>query len=123
MDDKGDRIADLIEAAADYLDSHGWCQGASRQLERVCLAEAVARTARQPKYYFPLLADALRVISAHLQAEMGSLPNGLSLKEISGSMDKYALLFWWNDAEGRTAEEVIATLRKVAISQRERVMP
>jgi len=87
-------VPDVLDAAADYIDQHGWTQGVFDDDEgHVCVREAINRTA-------PSILDAFRAASALMDAVGDGATN-------------------WNDADGRTQDEVTAKLREVAAAQRE----
>ena len=44
-------VADLLDTAADYIEEHGWTRGAYRRRGRVCLNEALFRSAARLDVY------------------------------------------------------------------------
>jgi len=76
--------------AIDYIEKHGWCQGTSfGPNDTVCIWGALYRTKTDTRLYFKASNRLRQLIGDR------SIPN-------------------WNDAKGRTKEEVIAKLREAA---------
>jgi len=86
-------VAETLNAAADYLEQHGWCQG---QMfgpdDSVCAVGAIAEVTRADTDY-DHYSEALEVAMSYV----GGGP-----------------VSQWNDAPGRTKEDVIAMLRAAA---------
>lgn len=77
-----------LRQAADYIETHGWCQGKfERDDGHVCVSRAIHRAG-------------------------GDLAARLAFVDFLGTPD--VSLLGWNDTPGRTAEEVIAALRECA---------
>ncbi len=82
----------LLNDAADYIEEHGWCQGELRdEMGQVCILGAIA-SIPDPEDWEPrsVALKALRAITG------SPFPDN------------------WNDAPGRTKEEVIAAFRNAA---------
>jgi hypothetical protein len=84
-----DEVGRQLINAADYIEKHGWCQNTYWDEQgRVCALGAIRR------------ANALTRDANDAAFKM--------LRFLDGSVHG------WNDAPGRTKEEVVAVLRKVA---------
>jgi hypothetical protein len=82
----------ILNFAADYIEKHGWCQRAMSMPDgRVCLFGSIRA--------FGFMPDEVHVELGH------------RLKKITKGYRNPAT---WNDALGRTKEEVIKALRKAA---------
>jgi hypothetical protein len=80
----------LLLAAANYIEEHGWCQGALENINgQVCLVGALDKT----KDY----------------NDQGYYPAILAIQDIIGPR-----FGEWNDQPGRTKEDVVNLLRQVA---------
>ena len=84
--------ADVLRKAADYIEVHGWVQGRPQEAGSVCVARAIRVCATGTRQFLEARAPLLSALGMDHALD---LPN-------------------WNDTPGRTAEEVIATLRSVA---------
>ena len=80
-----------LNAAADYIEEHGWCQTVLRDGERVCVIGAI------------------RAVHKGRSLEPRDPVYGL-LRERIGPDNIVA----WNDDPGRTVEDVLAALRGAA---------
>ena len=125
------QIADEARAAADYLRRNGWVQKALiRSMGQACLRGAVA-ILRQPfdktasymgDYQMCALSDSLLVaIAATLEAPEVERELRLGKMEVDTDFMRTYLtgasrfcVGRWNDAEGRTLDEVLALLETVA---------
>lgn len=86
-------LAEIYSRAADYIEEHGWCQHITHAPDgQVCLYGALLRT------------------SPYSQAVGALVELGRTL-----GADPTRSAVMWNDAYGRTKEEVIAFLREQAI--------
>lgn len=86
-------VAILAEAAM-YIDTHGWCQGDLKDAEgRVCVLKAVNNVCRRraPKTFHAAISELAR--------------------RTGGPLDGSSIAVW-NDADGRTKNEVLAVLRR-----------
>ena len=80
-------VAATLLRAADYIDEHGWCQHTgSREDGSVCIAIAFTLVSTRP-------TDACIVFGGYVK-------DGCAR---------------WNDAPGRTKDEVLKTLRSAAV--------
>lgn len=87
---KIDEVAQVLLDAADYIDKHGWCQNKLEDDDgRVCVMGALYRVNTPWSAYSKLFR--------HLSVNIKVLD-----------------VPFWNDAHGRTKEEVVSVLRKVA---------
>lgn len=82
-------VADALDAAADYIEVHGWCQGAFRTDDgKVCAIHAIVE-----------VASAKRAVMLGAASALSAFVGGV-------------LVF--NDEEGRTEFEVIDAMRLTA---------
>jgi hypothetical protein len=99
---------DLIDAAADWLDTHGWIQGqiAINKLGQACLATG------------PHAASACAMGALFLAVGPGNITllSIIASDVCSAWLDMPLETF--NDAEGRTKAEVINALRTIAAAER-----
>ena len=89
--------AEVLEAAADYIDEHGWCQNY-----------------RVDRYGGVCALGGIWAITDAMDFQAG---NDLATKADTALCD--AVGQWighWNDAPGRTKDEVVRKLREVAAS-------
>ena len=87
--------AEVLEAAADYIDEHGWCREEYVASDgSVCAFEAIERAR---------LTEPLAGVELVVEAAMKSATGCATVEE-------------WNDAPGRTKDEVVRKLREVAAS-------
>jgi hypothetical protein len=93
-----DQVADVLDDAADLLEREGWVQGHLQNQDGYCMEGALARVCPQTHTY-GLFWDAMAVLSLHL----------------------YSVVDQWNDAPGRTKQQVLDELRFIA--KRERMPP
>jgi hypothetical protein len=92
-----DRIAGVMLGAADYIERHGWCQGASTIDSRVCAAWAMT-----------IAADYDYTTSEHAGRRL------MRSLGIGGTVNRTVPA--WNDKIGRTREEVVEALRSAAFA-------
>lgn len=84
----------VLNAAADYIEEHGWCQHALQFEGRVCVFGAInAATCGDPGSLDALAPDII-----------------VRLRDTTGTCN----IASWNDARHRTKEQVIWALRKAA---------
>ena len=112
---------DLLRAAADVLERYGWGQGRIMKAGLTgqpifCLAGAISYAAmqdRMPHAQFSEDSFILHIRNGDKKHEINE-----ALQAVSSNLYLYGkdtLTAWkWNDATGRTKEEVIAKLREVA---------
>ncbi len=95
-------VAEILEAAADWLECNGWVQGKYYQGMSSCSVGAILRVAKVSSM---LLND-------------DECPTEIS--EAISAMQKVAggPLLHWNDQPERTAEEVVAAFRAAAAVER-----
>lgn len=87
-----------LNAAADLLEEKGWCQEVSEDAQgRHCIGGALVAVAGKRSGGSPVVFHAALYVLA--KRVPGYTPSG------------------WNDVPGRTAEEVIALLRRVAAEE------
>ena len=86
------RARAVLNEAADYIEAHGWCQHALKFRGRVCLLGALQQADCYPGTG-PVTAEAL-----------------WRLSQVTGAISLSA----WNDAKGRTREQVVEALRRAA---------
>lgn len=116
-----DDTASLLDKAADILEGHGWLQGRYEEEGRRCAIGAIACAG-------PTLirtqGKAQEALASYL-IESGQIPDHYGaltkLNIISGTLLSGDLVVAWNDAPTQTAENVISTFRKAAITAGERV--
>jgi len=90
---------DLLNAA-DYIDKNGWCQEVTRLGKSVCLwGSILAVTDGLGKLYDS--APRANALYSKVSLHLGIMPAP------------------WNDARGRTKDEVTALLREVALKSKE----
>jgi hypothetical protein len=95
-------VAETLDAAADYIEKHGWMPNGARMFP--CGAGG------------PLCA-ANAIVDVTQEAEITPALDALG-RALGGS--GCDAIFRWNDAPGRTKEEVVALLRAVACTERAR---
>lgn len=88
-----DEVGKILLGTASYIEAHGWCQGSYEKNGAVCIVGAICRVVPDNSGY-QLRADSVDRLETHLD---------------SCATD-------YNDAPGRTKEEVLAALRKAAYS-------
>lgn len=92
-------VAEQLNAAADYIEEHGWCQNAYEDDNGgVCASGALREVGRQA--FGPGGVG------------MFSVPYRLALTVVGRKLP--AMLCDWNDEPGRTKEEVVAMFREAA---------
>lgn len=94
-----DETSALLLRAAAYIEQHGWCQGQAFIGERACIMGAL-HVVHSGEKRDGSLAGPVEHCFTRLNATLGMGPRR------------------WNDADGRTQEEVVAKLRAVALSPR-----
>jgi hypothetical protein len=87
-----DEIGTALIKAADYIEKYGWCQHSHSKAGTVCLWGAICEANGGDGR---LCDDAYDKVETFLQNPIGAIN--------------------WNDAPGRTKDEVIALLRKAAV--------
>lgn len=89
-------LANVVRATAQELTEHGWCQGTTRDLDgKLCLVGALHRVTYQSHIY---------------GAALSCLWDQLVLSDHSPELSPIG----WNDAPGRTAEQVVALCNATA---------
>lgn len=102
-------VADTLDAAADLLSKPGvWRQDIFyREGDCFCLIGAVREAA-----------------GLHSASDVENGPLGDAIRDVLvGVDDEYNLIYEWNDADGRTQDEVVAKLREAAAKARGEVQP
>jgi membrane-bound lytic murein transglycosylase B len=96
-----DRTTTVLLSAADYIERHGWCQGAMRTGDAVCAARALT-------------------IAAEHQVSIAERAGHRLARSLGTGGDARAVPGWnvptWNDKLGRTQEEVVEALRNAAFA-------
>lgn len=106
-----DDISKHILRAADYINEHGWCQHlVETPGGAVCLQGALFKTMDPQGRWLGRYEKLWRGPSEYLNAEK-RVYNYLQHK---GMIGNYKGSHNWNDAPGRTKDEVINLLREVA---------
>lgn len=103
--------AEVLRAAADRIEKYGWCQGGTgEQGERRCAMRAISH-AIDAAFNVTIATDR-RSPAAHVakRAFEGARVALMKHLNLTGGW----AVPGWNDAPGRTAEEVIAALRGAA---------
>lgn len=96
-----DEASKVLLRAADYIEEHGWCQNEMHTLDGSACLEGAIQYAISGR----LMRFDEGLESANLFCD--------ALTRIDLAVDRPA--FKWNDAPGRTKEEVVAKLREVAL--------
>lgn len=126
-------VSDVLDAAADHLQQHGWYQGDLEGPNGACCTHGAFNVVMYGKanpdvfeefdsFDSPEEQAAAAARQRTYKAARNQLSNFL---DDSGALDDMAdnafqdEIAWWNDRPGRTADEVIATLRRVAGQQRQ----
>ena len=97
-------VHETLDAAADYIERHGWFShlygSPSNDFASLCMGNAIGACASH---------------DVHVEAYAAVI-------RALGCTDpvKHQVIWRWNDAPGRTKEEVVAMLRAVAMSERAR---
>lgn len=86
--------------AAQYIEAHGWCQGAMKSGHRVCLFGAIREVNRCT--YIEVEFEIVNMLRKAIGDDRDGLNDG------SGTVAS------WNDAPLRTKQEVIDILRSAA---------
>lgn len=110
--------ADILDAAADLIETDGWIQGKGEYRGRRCLINAIGEAARRivgdiDAYPMSLRIDLMNSTYAAVHDELGltAQPKFRALgAEVYAAPDLVA----WNDHDGRRAYDVIETLRQSA---------
>ena len=92
MSSYSEQVKKDARAAADYIREHGWCQNVLESDGRVCMYGAIERIAPEHDNRSRMLIEALRE-----------------------NVPEY-LIAQFNDASGRTKEEVLEVFDKIANS-------
>ena len=114
-------IAATLDAAADYLEQHGWCRGTLKDDSgRVCLVGsllAVTGHWNETDKHFVIKGNGdarFRIAKAELCDYLGFMPH-------EDEFENGDILVEFNDKPERTSEDVVTTLRKAATRVREEV--
>ncbi len=107
-------VPDVLDAAADHIQQHGWCQGDyafypeddSVEIPTCCAAGAIQYVIAGDAYDYCVGQGAKEA----LLLDIGTPPDEIFSAEVEIGV--------WNDRDERTADEVIATLRRVATEHR-----
>ncbi len=103
---------DVILKAAAHIEKHGLAKkefyDSEKNPKRVCIMGSLLTILLKDR----LLADSYHEYDALMKGQLGEVCRKLC-KEIGIPFDPGALLRW-NDDENRTAEEVVAVMRKAA---------
>lgn len=112
-------LAEVAEEAAMILDESGWCQNAVEDpVGRLCMMGAMGKAARKINLAeHPLLVWAL---SCEIRPRLAASVYGTAADALFAPTIQIPA---WNDAAGRTKEDVVAVLQKTAAELRERVTP
>lgn len=97
--------ADVLDAAADYIDEHGWTQGRYRTPSGECCALGGLKRVLQIDYLRVEQGKAARALAKAINAHGSAYDPGGQISE-------------WNDRFDQTAANVTATMRKVAADLR-----
>ena len=90
-------VSRLLLKAADLIEEHGWCQvSAVDERGRICMLQAMGRA--EVELFGPDGSRSVSLVSDEKIADAVGWP-----------------IYRWNDAAGRTQEEVVAKLRAVAL--------
>lgn len=104
-----DAIGKILRDAADYIERHGWCQGALNNGERVCALGAVLMVTdegiRSVNCQTPHVAPWFTPNSPIRKAYLRLMNH---LKQLPDA---------WNDNPCRTAEQVVTALRAAATAE------
>jgi hypothetical protein len=95
-----DAAADLIDDAADHLETYGWLQGALGQPCRPSCASGALTWASDNDDHYHHLATAHDALADRIQADLGD--------------ENFYGLSRWNDSVGRTRQQVLDTFRAAA---------
>ncbi|MGD9753305.1 MAG: hypothetical protein AB7W59_20110 [Acidimicrobiia bacterium] len=110
--------SDVLNTAADLLEERGWTQvqgwGWEKGLSNLCLEGGI------------LIASGIDMHTTTVFRDLNTCPAATAVREYltlepmdpnwhSGDPRETGPLWCWNDAIGRTAEQVIATLRATAL--------
>lgn len=119
MNDAATHVADTIDGAADLLTSKGWTQGAyhNRETGEHCLVGALLATASMPLALYrvtcPGAREAMAEVAEYIRREQLFSSPPITIT------DEFVLVNF-NDADGRTKDDVVNLLRKTAIDVRSR---
>jgi hypothetical protein len=100
-----DAPARLLLRAAMWIEEHGWIQGTMEKRQMACTLGALSLAAHEIEVLTGVIIDA----EVRLKRR---LPEPYSSDSHDGSLCAVAA---WNDAPGRTKDEVIAKLRAAAL--------
>lgn len=90
------KIRDILNAAADVIETRGWCQSSYRVGRRVCASRAIMVVLKMP----------LNKIVIYDRAEKAAAALCRHIRKRK--------LWEWNDAPKRTQQEVVAAFRAAA---------
>ncbi len=110
-------VADVLDAAADHIQQHGWAQGSYRTPDGCCCARGAIAVTRGD---YDGCVNADDVDAEKALEELGDYLVEHDLVDVSEDDRGQGVcpIITWNDEPGRTADEVIGTLRRVAAEQR-----
>jgi hypothetical protein len=110
-----EQTATDLEAAADYIDDHGWTQGMlENQDGQVCLRGAIAHICQHNS---SLYVSEMKILNRQELNAVVAVQNYLD----TGLNPYRSTATNWNDQRGRTADDVTAALRKAAVYVREQM--
>lgn len=133
--DEFEAAASILDKSADVLESNGWLQSAASRGGKMCALGAIDDVYRrvQLKQSTPIsvLETLLNVKRAAREALHRYLVDSGQLQEHLGkwlddaarwsTLPPSTAIIMWNDAPTQTAENVISTFRRAALTVRERV--
>lgn len=96
----------VLLKAAEHIERHGWQQNEYGQNGRPCCAAGAMMQVTNHLSSMRVLTRSFVALVRHLGLKQA--PNDLSYNHLVGSIAN------WNDAPGRTGDEVIAALRAAA---------
>lgn len=91
-----DKTSTILHRAADLIEQRGWCQNSLQDFKgRMCSIGAIQMAESNAK----MTTQAAVKLSNYIQKM---------------NIDRWGLVANWNDAKGRSKEEVVATIRAAA---------
>lgn len=111
-----EEIADVLDNAADLIESKGWIQNAYRDANGYCSVGAIMGVFN--------LVELNQEDEAHSDEHIDFLTDSAEVALIRKLRDKGAIgveagVIGWNDASGRTKQQVLDLFREVAKEQRD----
>ncbi len=102
----------LIDAA-NYLDEHGWCQGAAGRPDGgVCLYGAIAAVVGAAKFIDGNFIDGNNL---RIDTDSPNLTRFVAIQNLIESKERFPFgAAYWNDKVAKSKEEVVAKLRELA---------